>query len=214
MLHFPTAVFNERVAVFVDSFFDGMARLYRAQGWAWDEPARGEARWEHPDFAIRVAARFKDRAARTLEARLRNLPGIADVTESGRVTLRNEHRFRIDLPRAYPSNLGAIAVRCMTALFHPRIGPTGRGKACIYVNGEIDRVLLSIVRQVLLDPATVQPPKLYRGQDRGTNLAAMNWFETDPHGIHARLLDLWAQAHGAQAFVTREKSSGGVQIQE
>jgi len=212
MIHFPTSVFNERVAVFVDSFYEEMARLYGAQGWAWQEPVRAEGKWEHPDFRVRVATRFRDRAAHTLGLKLANLPGVADVTEAGRASVRNEHRFRIDIPRSYPSNLGDIAVRAMTTLYHPRIGPSGRGNACVYVNGEIDRVLWSIVRQVLLDPDYVQPPKLFRGQDRGLNLAAMNWYETDPRGIHRRLLDLWAEAHGAERFLIATRKGRGVEI--
>jgi len=212
MFHFPTRVFNERVAVFVDSFYEEMARLYRAQGWTWEEPRRAEAKWGHPDFAVRVARRFKGGAARTLELKAYNLPGIADVGEAGGATIRNEHRFRVDLPRSYPNRLGAIAVRALTPLYHPRIGPSGRGKACVYVNGEIDRVLWSIVRQILLDPEYVQPPKLYRGQDRGMNLAAMAWYETDPRGIHRKLLDRWAQAHGAEKFAAAEKKRRGVRI--
>ena len=212
MIHFPTRIFNERIAVFVDSFYEEMARLYHAQGWPWEEPRRTETRWEHPDFAVRVAARAKDGAVRTLEVKAASLPGVEAVSELGRVTLRNDHRFRIDIPRAYPSKLGDIAVRAMTTLFHPRLGPTGRGHACIYVNGEIDRVLWTIVRQTLLDPDYVQPPKLFRGQDRGMNLAAMCWYEGDPRGIHKRLLDLWAQAHGAKEFLAPRKKDGTVKI--
>ncbi len=44
------------------------------------------------------------------------------------------------------------------------------------------------------------------------NLAAMAWFEADPRGIHKRLLDLWAQAHGAETFVVAAKKGGGVHI--
>lgn len=212
MLHFPTRVFNERIAVFVDSFYEELARLYCAQGWPWEEPRRTPTTWQHPDFAVRIAARHKDGAIHTLELKAEHLPGVEDVSEAGRVALRREHRFRVDIPRAYPSHLGAIEVRAMTTLYHPRLSPTGRGHACIFVNGEIDRVLWSIVRHILLDPDYVQPPKLFRGVDRGMNLAAMAWFEADPRGIHKRLLDLWAQAHGAETFVVAAKKGGGVHI--
>ncbi|MFP4057949.1 MAG: hypothetical protein ACLF0G_13865 [Candidatus Brocadiia bacterium] len=213
MFRFPASVFNERVAVFVDSFYEGVEELFRGQGWPWEPPRRSPGKWEHPDFAVRVARRFKDGAFRTLELRARKLPGVAAVDAAGHVTLRHEHRFRIDLPRAYPNDLGSIAARCMTALYHPRIGPSGRGKACVYVNGEVDRVLHSIVRQVLLDPDMVQPPSLFRGQDKGMNLAAMNWYETRPRAIHRRLLDLWAEAHGAERFRLPESRGAGVEIQ-
>ncbi len=212
MLHFPAKVLNERIAVFVDSFYEELARLYRAQGWGWEEPRRTPTAWEHPDFAVRIAGRHKDGAARTVELKARNLPGVEDVSDAGKVTLSHEHRFRVDIPRSYPSNLGAIAVRAMTRLYHPRLGPTGRGHACIFVNGELDRVLWSIVRHILLDPEYVQPPALFRGVDRGTNLLAMAWYESNPHGIHKRLLDLWAQAHGARAFVAAAKKPGAVAI--
>ncbi|HUT32102.1 MAG TPA: hypothetical protein VNE39_01365 [Planctomycetota bacterium] len=212
MLHFPTRVFNERIAVFVDSFYEEIARLYRAQAWGWEEPRRADATWQHPDFAVRVAARHKDGAARTLELKARNLPGVADVDDAGRVTLQREHRFRVDIPRSYPSHLGAIEVRAMTTLYHPRLNPSGRGHACIFVNGEIDRVLWSIVRHILLDPDYVQPPKLFRGVDRGMNLMAMAWYEANPRGIHKRLLDLWAQGHGKEEFTAAAKRTGGVRI--
>jgi hypothetical protein len=129
------------------------------------------------------------------------------------VTLSREHRFRVDIPRSYPSNLGAIAVRAMTTLYHPRLGPAGRGHACVFVNGEVDRVLWSIVRHILLDPAYVQPPRLFRGVDRGTNLMAMAWYEANPQGIHNRLLDLWAQAHGKKAFAAPERRAATVEIE-
>jgi len=213
-LYFPTRVFNERVAVFVDSFYEELARLYRDQGWAWQPPARTRATWRHPDFTVRVAARYKDGAARTLELRARNLPGVESVDEAGKVTLRREHRFRVGIPRSYPGNLGAIDVRAMTTLYHPRLGPSGRGHACIFVNGEIDRVLWSIVRHVLLDPDYVQPPSLFRGVDRGMNLAAMAWYERNPRGIHKRLLDLWAEEHGADEFVAQARKAGVVEIED
>ena len=213
MIHFPTRIFNERIGVFVDSFYEEMQRLYLAQGWPWEEPRRTETRWDHPDFVVRIASRSKDGAAKMLELKASHLPGVEWVDESRRVTLRREHRFRIDIPRSYPSNLGAIGVRAMTTLYHPRLGPEGRGHACVYVNGEIDRVLWSIVRHILLDPDYVQPPKLYKGVDRGMNLAAMAWYEADAHRIHKRLLDLWAQEHGAKEFIVAEKKGGGVTIQ-
>jgi len=212
MFHFPAKVFNERVSVFVDSFFEEMARLYRGQGWPWEEPERWEGKWEHPDFTVRIATRYKDRAAHVIELKVRNLPGVADVDESRKATLRTEHRFRIELPRSYPGNLGDIVVGAKMALYHPRLGPGGTGKACIYVNGEIDRVLWSIVRHILLDPDYVQPPGLYPGRDRGMNILAMGWYETDPRGIHKRLLDRWAEAHGAKEFTVERKAKGGVLI--
>lgn len=213
MFRFPTSIFNERIAVFVDAFLDEMARLYAEQGWAWDEPTRSAGRWEHADFVIRIAGRSKDKAARTLEVKLRNLPGVEAVDADGKVDLTHEHRFRIDVPRSYPNNLGAIVVRSMKTLYHPRIGRSGKGEACVHVNGEIDRVLLNLVRQVLLDPAFVQPPKLYRGQDRGLNVAAMNWYEKDADRIHRRLLQLWANAHGADDFLQPDATRSAVRIE-
>jgi hypothetical protein len=212
MFHFPPKVFNERVAVFVDSFFEEMARLYRAQGWPWEEPKRSEGRWKHADFNVRVATRYKDSAAHVIELKAANLPGVAAVDEARKATLRTEHRFRIELPRSYPGNLGDIVVSARTALYHPRLNPGGTGPACIYVNGEIDRVLWSIVRHILFDPEYVQPPGLYPGRDRGMNILAMGWYETDPRGIHKRLLDRWAEAHGSKEYVVATKSRGGVEI--
>lgn len=213
MFRFPPRVFNERIAVFVDAFYEETARLYAAQGWPWEEPTRSEWHWEHPDFDVRIARRHKDGAARSLEIRLRSLPGIESVVGED-VTVTYEHRFRVDIPRAYPNKLGQIVVRSMKKLYHPRIGTSGKGEACIHVNGEIDRVLLNIVRQVLLDPEYIQPPKLYRGQDRGMNVAAMNWFERDPHGCHRRLLQLWAQAHGKEDFEGAGKKARKVRIEQ
>ena len=213
-LRFPTAIFNERVATFVDAFFEEMARVYAEQGWAWEEPHRSEGHWDHPDFAVRVAARHKDGATKILELKASSLPGVTHVDEAGRVSVSNEHRWRVDIPRAYPSSLGSIGVRAMTPCYHPRLGNSGRGKACMHVNGEIDRVLLSIVRNILLDPAHVQPPKLFPGRDRGMNTAAMNWFETKPHGIHRRLLQLWARAHGAGQFAAPSERGPGVEVRD
>lgn len=211
--HFPPAVFNQRVAVFVDRFYEHMADLFARQGWEWSQPVRSPSRWSHPEFAVRVASRFKDKAAHILEFSLARLPGVASLDEEGKPVVRHNHRFRVDIPRSYPADLGAIRVRAMLPLFHPRIGPSGTGAACVYVNGELDRVLWSIVRQVLLDPEYVQPPKLYRGQDRGMNLSAMSWYEKDPVGIHRRLLDLWAETHGAEAFKLPATKSSRVTIE-
>ncbi|MFW6161343.1 MAG: hypothetical protein ACODAJ_01160 [Planctomycetota bacterium] len=213
MFRFPARVFNERIAVFVDAFYEEMARLYAAQSWPWEEPSRSEGHWEHPDFEVHIARRHKDGAARTLEIELRHLPGIRSVAGE-EVSLADEHRFRVNIPWAYPNKLGQIVVRAMSRLYHPRIGASGKGEACIHVNGEIDRVLLSIVRQILLDPAYVQPPSLYRGQDRGMNLAAMNWFEANPHGYHRRLLQLWAQAHGKKDFEGTDRPAPKVRVEQ
>ncbi len=213
MLHFPTKIFNERIAVFIDAFYEEMARLYRAQGWAWEEPHHTEATWDNPDFVVRIAARHKDGAARSIELKALRLPGVEDVDEDKKVTLRREHRFAVDVPRAYPGDLGSIQVKAVTKLYHPRLGPTGRGHACIFVNGEIDRVLWSIVRHILLDPSYVQPPSLFPGVDYGTNLMAMTWYEANPRGIHKRLLELWAQDHGAREFHIAPKRPAAVAIE-
>lgn len=210
--HFPPAVLNQRVAVFVDRFYENMATLFARQGWAWAEPQRTPSRWDHCDFRVRVASRFKDKAAHVIEFSMFNLPGVVAPGEDGKGELRHKHRFRVDIPRSYPADLGSIRVRSMLPLFHPRLAPRGTGAACLYVNGELDRVLWSIVRQVLLDPDYVQPPKLFRGQDRGMNLAAMSWYEADPVGVHHWLLDLWAQAHGAEAFELPPRRTARVTI--
>lgn len=212
MLHFPTKVFNERVAVFIDAFYEEMARLYHSQGWPWEAPREVGGTWNHPDFTVRIASRFKDGAAHIIELTACRLPGVERVDTAGHVTLRREHRFRVSVPRSYPSNLGAIEVQAATRLYHPRLARNGTGHACIFVNGEIDRVLWSIVRHILLDPDYVQPPKLFKGVDYGTNLEAMIWYEANPVGIHKRLLELWAQDHGAEEFVAAEKRAGRVEI--
>ena len=203
--HFPTSIFNERVATFVGAFFEEMARLHAEQGWAWAEPVHDEEAWESPDYSVRVTKRRKDGAVRQLALICRRLPCVRSVGANDRMEVRYDHEWQVHLPRSYPNDLGRIAVRAVTPCYQPRVGSTGVGVACMHVNGEIDRVLLDIVWTILLDPARVQPPSLYPGRDRGMNTAAMNWFECAPHGIHAHLLKLWARAHGATAFVTARR---------
>ncbi len=103
------------------------------------------------------------------------------------------HRFKITLPREYPQNLSQIMIINETPLYHPRI--TGIGsKACYSVNGEIDRILVDILYNVLMRPETVRPPNKYKDADRGLDTNRMKWYiKNNPDEIHSLLWQEWGK---------------------
>ena len=123
---------------------------------------------------------------------LHGVPGILEVRGDHIESMVTLHRFRFTIPREYPHDLD-LEIHSVTALYHPRIASES-GKACYQVHGEIDRVLIDLVFNVLLRPDLVRPPCLYPEADWGLDRRKMEWYcEAGPERIHARLLAAWRQ---------------------
>ncbi|MBI4613779.1 MAG: hypothetical protein HY720_09230 [Planctomycetes bacterium] len=138
--------------------------------------------------------RHPDGAYRTIEFEMKGVPGVARL-EAGRVVLSREHRFRFVLPREYPQEI-ALIIHAVTPLFHPRFSDS-TGKACYLVHGELDRVLMDLLANVLLRPDVVRPPDRYRA-DWGLDRAKMEWYvETGPERVHEHLMQEWRGGSGA-----------------
>jgi ubiquitin-protein ligase len=102
------------------------------------------------------------------------------------------HTFRIELPREYPARVDKIKLFSETQIFHPRFATSGWGEGCIHINGEIDRILMDMIFQVLCDPDRIRPPKLYSDSDFGTNSTAMKWYQqNNPKEIYDSLMKEW-----------------------
>lgn len=120
---------------------------------------------------------------------LNGVPGIVEVEPQ--LELSYEHSFYFVVPREYPQNLGRIKIVNETSLYHPRIGMAG-SNACYTVNGEIDRILVDLIYNVLLRPETVRPPSLFKDADWGLNAQKMKWYiQSGPQKIYDHLRKEW-----------------------
>ena len=141
---------------------------------------------------IQITHKYPDDACKTIRFDMKDLPGVIGV-ENGQMKLSYKHRFHFDLPREYPQNLGKIHIVNETPLYHPRIVSVGT-KACYTVNGEIDRVLIDIIYNILLRPETVRPPSLFKDADWGLDSSRMKWYiASDPQKIHDFLKAEWGK---------------------
>jgi hypothetical protein len=149
--------------------------------------------WEHPQFTIAIGEKYADGAYKTLKFILHDLPGVFSISAKDEVELSYHHRFYFTLPREYPQNLGKIKIVNETPLFHPRITRVGT-TACYVVNGEIDRILLDIIFNILLRPETVKPPTQYKDADWGLNVQIMQrYIQYGPQRIYEFLKCEWAK---------------------
>ncbi|MHA1442305.1 MAG: hypothetical protein ACTSPK_10655 [Candidatus Heimdallarchaeota archaeon] len=82
------------------------------------------------------------------------------------------------------------------------------GKACITVNGEVDRIFIDLIYNLLMDARRIRPPKLYPKEDSGMNVTAMRWFERDADNIHKTMLAKWDEKHDKVSI----KETGGIRI--
>ncbi len=160
--------------------------------------------WDHPQFTVAVVAQYPDFAHKTIRFMCRDLPGLIDV-QGKHLNISYQHDFQFTLPREYPQNLGKIQIIAETLLYHPRI--TGIGtKACYTVNGEVDRILIDIIYNVLLRPETVRPPNLYKDADWGLDASKMKWYiEYGPEKIYTHLKELWASNQISQHSPSKPK---------
>ncbi|MDP7033487.1 MAG: hypothetical protein QF752_03235 [Planctomycetota bacterium] len=146
--------------------------------------------WDHPIASLKILRRHPDGAYRAFEFTVEDVPAIRESSSKGIEAFGYFHRFRFALPRAYPHDLG-IPIFCQDPIEHPRFGGR-RGRICYQVNGELDRLLVDLVANLLMRPDVVRPPSLYPEEDHGLSRERMEWYmERGPHEIHARLLDAW-----------------------
>ncbi len=156
------------------------------------KPKKKSNVWEHSQFLVEIISFYSDQAYKTIRLTCKNLPGLVAV-EHGELKINYEHIFEFSLPREYPQNLGTIQIIPKTPLFHPRIREVGT-KACYVVNGEIDRILIDIIFNILLRPNTVQPPSLYKDADWGLDSQKMRWYiQYGPEKMYEYLKSLWSK---------------------
>lgn len=148
--------------------------------------------WEHEQFRVSIIAKYADQAYKTIQLKIKDLPGVIAVPNN-KLKISYTHRFHFTLPREYPQKLGNIKIVNETPLFHPRITSVG-STACYSVNGEIDRVLLDIIYNVLLRPETVRPPSIFKNEDWGLDSVKMKWYiNYGPQRIYQYLFEEWGK---------------------
>lgn len=147
------------------------------------------------------------------------LPSIRELKDNKPV-ITYLHTFKIDLPREYPARVDKIKIFAETQIFHPRFASSGWGEGCIHINGEIDRILMDMIFQVLFDPERIRPPKFFTDSDFGTNSSAMKWFQADdPKKFYDYLTNLWFENRGKKfkdenTSSTKPSNSKGLKILE
>ena len=150
-------------------------------------------KWEHPQFNINITEKYPDGAYQIVQLAMSDLPGVVAVGLDGKIEISLKHSFHFFLPRDYPQSLGKIKIVNETPLFHPRMAAAGTN-ACYTVNGEVDRVLVDLIYNVLLRPETIKPPNLFRDADWGLNVQKMKWYiQYGPQKIYDYLKNEWAK---------------------
>ena len=207
--HFPATVVNARISESINVFYDSMEDFFKKQGWRWQPYARQGDKWIQEDYTVEITGKHSDGAFREIVFTTRRTPGlIGQSTNKEKMNIGYIHKFSILLPREYPANLSHIKMKSLTRLWHPRISMSGRGDACITVNGEVDRILIDLLYHLMMDPRRIRPPKLYPKEDSGMNAQAMRWFEKDADNIHKAMLVNWDTKHEKASL----KESGGIRI--
>lgn len=221
---FPPKILNLRLRTGIEQFFEDYSHYCRRQGWPTKKPSLVDElklHFRHPQFEVRVQKFYPDGAAHVLQYYVKGVPGVQKVTEAtieeieqgkGTMVMVDKHSFRIELPREYPNLLSKIRVFNESEMFHPRFGKTVQTEVCIAVNGEIDRILLDLVFQILQDPERVRPPSMYDDGDFGVNYSAMLWYQKrGPKEIHQILFQKFVEQWGKQPEPKKPKK-GGLQI--
>lgn len=203
---FPAKIYNLRLDTSIKTFLKDLEALHKTYKWKWTEPTKvGDYHWRTTDVEIEPAGRHSDDAISQFLYNL-TIPGVRAVRGTSEISFSYNHRFRIELPREYPARVDSIKVFSETPIYHPRFRSGGMSKGCVTINGEIDRILMDLIFQVLLDPARVQPPNMYR-TDHGTNSGAMSWYmEAGPDKVFKRLFLEWEQ-HGKKTETKEQRTT-------
>lgn len=124
---------------------------------------------------------------------MQDLPGVINAGPNNELELSFLHKFHFVLPRDYPQNLGKIKIVNETPLMHPRMSAAG-SYACYMVNGEVDRILVDLIYNVLMRPETVQPPSQFPDADWGLNVKTMQWYiRYGPQKLYGYLKQEWSK---------------------
>ncbi|OLS16417.1 MAG: hypothetical protein HeimC3_54690 [Candidatus Heimdallarchaeota archaeon LC_3] len=218
-LLFPPKILNLRIKTSIENFFADLELYFIKKGWEWVDPEKiGDFHWRTPDFDIKVISRNADDSIRAIQYGL-NIPGVIGLNGKDPI-ITFSHSFRIELPREYPARVDKIRIIADSQIFHPRFSISGLGEACLQINGEIDRILMDMIFQVLYDPDRVRPPKYYNDADFGRNSSAMKWYQNnDPKAIYELLLNKWLDSrnkkiHPKAKIIEKETKKKGLRIIE
>jgi hypothetical protein len=191
----PPPVFNRRISFAIQAFYDEMERLYKKENWRWYKYNFSKNQWNHPNYTIKINSFYKDKTFARLDFLINGVPHIANISECQITELSYEHYFYFNIPREYPDNLGKINIRNKSFIYHPRFSNQG-APACYVVNGDIDRILIDIIYNLLLRPSNVKPPSMFKGQDAGYHGDIMKWYiNCGPEAIYNFLYEKWREYH-------------------
>ncbi len=157
---------------------------------------------------------YPDGAYKKIQLASEGLPGLLAVGTNDHLEISFQHRFYFALPREYPQSLGKIKIVNETPLFHPRITAVGTN-ACYAVNGEVDRILIDIIYNILLRPETVKPPNQFKDADWGLNVQKMRWYiQYGPERIYNYLRQEWGKKQKKNLQKDSESRHKNVKILE
>ncbi len=219
---FPPKMYNKRVRGSIKEFYNKLQEIFQQKNWKWIEPkpSRNDheqwnlaTEWHHPDADIKIISYFPDGAINSIKVTYKRLPGFVRPRLS-KSALRFTHSFEIKLPRSYPANLSAIKLYSLDYLYHPRMS-SSRGmkmEACIHIPGEIDRILIEFIYQILMKPDKVRPPSQFSA-DSGLQPSAMRWYEHNLKSIVKFLEEQWDSTHEKNVITsTKTKRSKVVML--
>ena len=215
MATFPKTLFNNRIRIQIDSFFDEMQQYYKGRGWYWHPVNKTQESWNNGDFIIEIKAKYSDGAYKIIEYKLNNLPSYYKKPKSinDLQAISFSHVIIIQLPREYPANLNKVKLMAKTPFYHPRIsyGIIGKNNIrgiCYVVKGELDRILNDLPFFLLLKKDRIRPPKYYKGEDYGLNRNAMVWYQNNLEAITTFLDTLWDSKHKKHKIKEKKEKRG------
>lgn len=199
---------NKRIDNLIENFYDSMKDFFTQKQWKWSNFVAKKDEWVHPDYGIKIISRYNDSAYRVLEYTLKNTPSLVEFHQGRKYNFLYTHIFEINIPREYPANLGNIEINVKKGIpFHPRV--IKNMKACIVINGEIDRILEELIFHALLKPEKIRPPSLFPGEDFGMNSNKMRLYEIHYEEIVSVLETKWDEKHEKQE---KTKVKSGIKI--
>lgn len=190
-INLPALIFNRRIEIVIENFYKEFTKFASDNQILITNHKRIEDSWIQDDITIKSSGRRKDKTYKGFEVILKRIPGIINK-KNDKPIIGFNHLFIFKIPRYYPHRLDKIKIFCRTPLLHPRCSYNKEIPVCYIVNGEIDRIIMDIIFNVLLKPDLVRPPCIYKDSDWGLNIEIMKWYQDlNPQKVYEYLFSRW-----------------------
>lgn len=173
---FPPIIIYKRIEISLKTFFEDLEVFCKKSNWRYDPPkcmSDGKrSHWKNNLVEIKQIEEFPDGRAKGFIMTYHvpsfigsplNKKKAADL-DTNPPALGYKHEIYVALPANYPSvksiessqkRSDALYIESRSQLFHPRFYLRRKSWGCIMVNGEIDRIAMNLLQQLLWEPSHV-----------------------------------------------------------